>query len=172
MPAPRCGRKSIAGCSTAAPQKQDTRIRILLEQDAFNRIYENWRAVGFPFGHLVPSLGTAIGASGDRPEALAELMGIILNDGVRVPTASIERLRFANNTPYETNLVARGPARARDAGRGRADCAAGADRGRHERHSAPAQRHLYRGQRHPAGGRRQDRHRRQPLSSAIRPAAG
>ena len=86
-------------------QKQDTRIRILLEQDAFNRIYENWREVGFPFGHLVPSLGTAIGASGDRPEALAELMGIILNDGVRVPTALIERLSFANNTPYETNLV-------------------------------------------------------------------
>ena len=86
-------------------QKQDTRIRILLEQDAFNRIYEDWREVGFPFGHLVPSLGTAIGASGDRPEALAELMGIILNDGVRVPTALIERLSFANNTPYETNLV-------------------------------------------------------------------
>ena len=86
-------------------QKQDTRIRILLEQDAFNQIYENWREVGFPFGHLVPSLGTAIGASGDRPEALAELMGIILNDGVRVPTALIERLSFANNTPYETNLV-------------------------------------------------------------------
>lgn len=86
--------------------KQDTRIRILLEQDAFNHIYENWRSVGFPFGHLVPSLGTAIGASGDRPDALAELMGVILNDGVRHPTASIERLRFAANTPYETNLAA------------------------------------------------------------------
>lgn len=86
-------------------QKQDTRIRILLEQDAFNRICESWRAVGFPFGHLVPSLGTAVGASGDRPEALAELMGIVLNDGVRFPTASIERLSFAANTPYETNLM-------------------------------------------------------------------
>jgi membrane peptidoglycan carboxypeptidase len=31
-------------------------------------------------------------------------MGIILNGGVRLPTTAIERLRFAANTPYETNL--------------------------------------------------------------------
>jgi hypothetical protein len=42
--------------------KQDTRIKILIEQDAFQRIWENWREYGYPFGHLVPSLGTAIGA--------------------------------------------------------------------------------------------------------------
>jgi len=84
--------------------KQDTRIKILIEQDAFARIFESWRALGYPFAHLVPSLGTAIGASGDRPGALAELMGIIVHDGVRVPTVRIERLRFAQNTPYETNL--------------------------------------------------------------------
>ncbi len=59
------------------PRAQNTRIRILLEQDAFDRLYENWRSLGFPFGQLVPSLGTAIGASGDRPDALAELMGIM-----------------------------------------------------------------------------------------------
>jgi membrane peptidoglycan carboxypeptidase len=82
---------------------QNTRIRILLEQDAFERIYESWRLVGFPFGHLVPSLGTSIGSSGDRPAALSELMGIILNGGVRLPTVSIEKLRFAADTPYETN---------------------------------------------------------------------
>ena len=85
-------------------QKQDTRIRILLEQDAFGRILENWRSLGYPFAHLVPSLGTAIGASGDRPDALADLMGTIMNDGVRVPTVTIEHLHFAANTPYETNL--------------------------------------------------------------------
>jgi membrane peptidoglycan carboxypeptidase len=85
-------------------QGQDTRIRILLEQDAFARIYENWKKVGYPFSHLVPSLGTAIGASGDRPDALAELMGIIVNDGVRLPTASIEKLHFAADTPYDTTL--------------------------------------------------------------------
>src|SRR4051812_23014482 len=84
------------------PHKQDTRIRILLEQDAFEGIYENWKALGYPFSHLVPSLGTAIGASGDRPDALADLMGTIMNGGVRVPTVTIEHLRFAANTPYDT----------------------------------------------------------------------
>ncbi len=86
--------------------KQDARIKILIEQDAFERILENWRALGYPFAHLVPSLGTAIGASGDRPDALAELMGIIVHDGVRVPTVRIDQLHFAQNTPYETNLSA------------------------------------------------------------------
>ena len=84
--------------------KQDSRIRILIEQDAFARILENWRALGYPFAHLVPSLGTAIGASGDRPDALAALIGIIAHDGVRVPTVAIEQLNFATGTPYETNL--------------------------------------------------------------------
>jgi hypothetical protein len=52
----------------------------------------------------VPSLGTAIGASGDRPDALADLMGTVMNGGVRVPTATIEHLRFAAGTPYDTSL--------------------------------------------------------------------
>jgi hypothetical protein len=86
------------------PHKQDTRIRILLEQDAFARIYENWKSLGYPFSHLVPSLGTAIGASGDRPDALADLMGTVMNGGVRVPTVTIEHLRFAAGTPYDTSL--------------------------------------------------------------------
>ena len=34
--------------------------------------------MGYPFASLTPSLATAIGSSGDRPAALAELMGIIL----------------------------------------------------------------------------------------------
>jgi membrane peptidoglycan carboxypeptidase len=84
--------------------KQDVRLRILLEEDAFDKIINNWRAVGYPFAHLVPSLGTVLGASGDRPDALAELMGIILNNGVRQPTVTIQHLQFAAGTPYETNL--------------------------------------------------------------------
>ncbi|HTT78171.1 MAG TPA: transglycosylase domain-containing protein [Stellaceae bacterium] len=84
--------------------KQDVRIRILLEEDAFDKIVNNWRAVGYPFAHLVPSLGTALGASGDRPDALAKLMGIILNNGVRKPTVTIQHLQFAAGTPYETDL--------------------------------------------------------------------
>jgi membrane peptidoglycan carboxypeptidase len=97
-------REAYAWLLNGNTRAQNTRIRIILEQDAFERLYDNWREVGFPFGHLVPSLGTAIGSSGDRPAALAELIGIIVNDGVRQPTAAIERLRFAANTPYETTL--------------------------------------------------------------------
>ena len=88
-----------------SPRKQDVRIRILLEQDAFEEILQNWRALGYPFAQLVPSLGTAIGASGDRPDALARLIGIIMHDGVRVPTVTIEHLDFAANTPYATSLA-------------------------------------------------------------------
>ncbi|HTV88340.1 MAG TPA: transglycosylase domain-containing protein [Stellaceae bacterium] len=84
--------------------KQDTRIRILLEEDAFDQIINNWRALGYPFAHLVPSLGTVLGASGDRPDALAKLMGIIMNDGIRKPTETIQHLQFAAGTPYETDL--------------------------------------------------------------------
>jgi hypothetical protein len=81
---------------------QDSRIRTLLEMEAFTEIHKHWKRLGYPFGSLVPSYATAIGVSGDRPAALAELMGIIVNDGVRLPTARIEELHFAADTPYET----------------------------------------------------------------------
>ena len=61
---------------------QDTRLRIRVERDAFKRMTPYWQRLGFPFQHLVPSYATAIGSSSDRPAALAELMGIIVNDGV------------------------------------------------------------------------------------------
>ena len=83
---------------------QDKRIRILLEEQAFARIHAAWQRLGYPFDHLVPSYATAIGTSADRPEALAELIGIVLNDGIRQPTVRIERLHFAAGTPYETVL--------------------------------------------------------------------
>ena len=103
-PAPRSAQEAYSWLFKGNPHKQDTRIRILLEQDAFSRIHENWKSLGYPFSHLVPSLGSAIGASGDRPDALAELMGTVMNGGVRVPTVTIENLRFAENTPYDTSL--------------------------------------------------------------------
>src|SRR5690606_34549706 len=83
---------------------QDSRIRILLEEDAFVLIHAAWRRLGYPFDSLVPSYASAIGSSADRPEALAELIGIILNDGVWQPSVRIERLHFAADTPYETVL--------------------------------------------------------------------
>ncbi len=84
---------------------RDSRIRTMLEVEAFTDIHLRWQRVGFPFDHLVPSLATAIGSSGDRPAALAELMGIILNDGVRLPTQRIDELHFAAGTPFETELA-------------------------------------------------------------------
>ncbi|UTW13968.1 penicillin-binding protein [Marinobacterium rhizophilum] len=83
---------------------RDSRIRTMLEVEAFLDIHERWQRLGFPFEHLVPSLATALGSSGDRPAALAELMGIIMNDGVRLPSLRIEQLNFAVDTPYETRL--------------------------------------------------------------------
>ena len=71
---------------------------------SLHRYPSRWQRLGYPFDNLVPSLATALGSSGDRPAALAELMGIILNDGVRLPSVRIDNLHFAEGTPYETRL--------------------------------------------------------------------
>lgn len=89
---------------TRAKNARDTRIRTMLEVEAFLDIHQRWKSVGYPFNHLVPSFATALGSSGDRPAALAELMGIITNNGVRLPTVRINDLHFGQETPYETRL--------------------------------------------------------------------
>jgi membrane peptidoglycan carboxypeptidase len=83
---------------------QELRLKIRFEQDIFARMTPLWKRLGFPFDRLIPSLATAIGSSGDRPEALAQLIGILLNDGERMPTIQMTRMRFAGNTPYETTI--------------------------------------------------------------------
>ncbi len=94
---------------TSRKQRQDSRIRILKEEEAFNRVLKDWRAQGYPFAQIIPSYATAIGSSGDRPDALARLMGIILNDGVDVPVANIDRISFAGATPFETEMAFSAP---------------------------------------------------------------
>ncbi|HDZ56659.1 MAG TPA: penicillin-binding protein [Pseudomonas xinjiangensis] len=84
---------------------RDNRIRTMLEVEAYLHIHSRWQRMGYPFDHLVPSLGTALGSSGDRPAALAELMGIIQNGGVRFPASRINSLHFAQATPYETRFA-------------------------------------------------------------------
>ncbi|VVM77507.1 hypothetical protein PS634_02135 [Pseudomonas fluorescens] len=84
---------------------RDSRIRTMMEVEAFLDIEQRWQRVGYPFDHLVPSLATAIGSSGDRPAALAALIGIIQNDGIRLPAVRIDSLHFAADTPYETELT-------------------------------------------------------------------
>lgn len=80
---------------------QDSRIRSLLELEAFQEIHKEWKRLGYPFDSLVASYATSIGSSADRPAALAELMGIIVNNGVRSPIVRLEQLHFAANTPYD-----------------------------------------------------------------------
>jgi membrane peptidoglycan carboxypeptidase len=87
---------------TRAKSAQDQRIYTILEVEAFLEIHRRWARLGYPFPHLVPSLATALGSSGDRPAALAELMGVIVNNGVRLPTIRIDSLHFAADTPFET----------------------------------------------------------------------
>jgi len=89
---------------TRAKDAQDERIHTMLEVEAFLDIHRRWARLGYPFAQLVPSLATALGSSGDRPAALAELVGIVINGGVRRPTHRIADLRFAQGTPWETAL--------------------------------------------------------------------
>ena len=83
---------------------QNRGIRTILEQEAFLQVHRAWASLGYPFPTLVPSLATAIGVSADRPAALAQLMGIVQNEGRLLPTRRLEELHFAARTPYETVL--------------------------------------------------------------------
>ncbi len=81
---------------------QDLRLRIRIEKDAFARMLPYWQRLGFPFRSMVPSYATAIGSSSDRPVALADLVGILVNDGMRRQATSLTKIHFARGTPYET----------------------------------------------------------------------
>ncbi len=89
---------------TSRKNAQDIRIQSLLEVEAFDGLLNDWKRLGYPFDNITPSYATAIGSSGDRPAALAELMSILVNDGVRSPMISLTDLLFAAQTPYETRL--------------------------------------------------------------------
>ncbi|WP_296751332.1 transglycosylase domain-containing protein [Thiobacillus sp.] len=89
---------------TSRKNAQDIRIQSLLEVEAFDILLRDWKRLGYPFDNITPSYATAIGSSGDRPAALAELMSILVNDGMRAPMVSLTGLHFAANTPYDTRL--------------------------------------------------------------------
>jgi membrane peptidoglycan carboxypeptidase len=84
---------------------QNKRIQSLLEIEAFSEVHQFWKRLGYPFETLTPSYASAIGAAGDRPAALATLMGILLNDGVLYPSMRFDSFHFAAGTPYETHLA-------------------------------------------------------------------
>lgn len=90
---------------TQSRSARDNRIRTMLEIEAFWDIHQRWQRLGYPFDYLVPSLATALGSSGDRPVALAELLGIIQNGGRRLPMFRVADLHFAADTPYAAALT-------------------------------------------------------------------
>jgi membrane peptidoglycan carboxypeptidase len=90
-------------------QAQNLRIQPLIEAETFEEIFLSWKRLGYPFAQLVPSYATSIGSSADRPDALAELVGIVLRGGMRYPSFLIEGMHFGADTPYET-VVRRAPA--------------------------------------------------------------
>ena len=94
---------------TSRKNTQDIRIQSLLEVEAFDSLLADWKRLGYPFDNITPSYATSIGSSGDRPAALAGLMSILLNDGVRAPMVSLSGLHFAANTPYDTRLSPKPP---------------------------------------------------------------
>ena len=79
---------------------QKNRIKQSLERETFARLHAQWVKLGFPFDALVPSYATALGSSGDRPEALATLAGILSAEGVRYPMRRVNRIWLAKDTPY------------------------------------------------------------------------
>jgi membrane peptidoglycan carboxypeptidase len=112
---PKAGWDEVVGASVKERQEvyswlfkthhkhaQDNRIAGLIEVEAFLKIHAQWKKMGYPFDSLVPSYATTLGASADRPAALAELMGILVNGGVRKPVERLDSLHFASGTPYET----------------------------------------------------------------------
>ena len=80
---------------------QNNRIHTILEQEAFTHIHRYWQQIGFPFDRMTPSLGSALGSSGDTPAALASMVGIIQNDGVRRDSLRFREITMGQGTPYE-----------------------------------------------------------------------
>lgn len=80
---------------------QNNRIHTILEQEAFTHIHRYWQQVGFPFDRMTPSLGSALGAAGDTPAALAAMVGIIQNDGVSRDAMRFREITLGQGTPYE-----------------------------------------------------------------------
>lgn len=89
---------------TRNPGGQTRRIRSQLERQAFREIARRWQRLGYPFSAITPSYASAIGAAGDRPAALAELVGIIQGNGVRQQATALRSLEFAQGTPYATDF--------------------------------------------------------------------
>lgn len=93
--------------TTSNTLAQESRIRTLVEKESFKHVLTQWQKLGYPFAYMVPSLASALGSSGDRPIALADLVGIIMNDGVKYPLVRLEEVHLASETPFDVSLTRR-----------------------------------------------------------------
>jgi membrane peptidoglycan carboxypeptidase len=89
---------------TSRTHAQDSRIKTMLEAEAFIDIHERWKQTGYSLPYLVPSLATALGTSADRPDSLADLMGLILAEGIMYPKTSISKINIGKGTPFESSF--------------------------------------------------------------------
>ena len=85
-------------------RSQNNKIYTMLEEDAFEPIKAHWQRMGWPFDDMIPSLSTALGASADRPEAIAKMMGILARDGKSYPVRRVDAVNIGVDTPYEVRL--------------------------------------------------------------------
>ena len=90
--------------SASVKRAQDRAIQITLEREAFRPILAAWQRLAYPYPNIVPSYGSSIGSSGDRPGALADLVSILVADGIRRPAVQLTALHFAQGMPYEVLL--------------------------------------------------------------------
>ena len=94
-----------------APRRAiNPRVRAELERRAFLKLARLWTAQGYPYTNLVPSYGTALGSSGDRPGALAELAGAVAGGGVLARPTIERRITLGAGTPYQTSYTPPPPA--------------------------------------------------------------
>ena len=75
---------------------------VALDDAAFRALFAKSPVKRIGRDRFIRNVLYAIGNSADRPAALAELMGIIVNDGKRRSTLRVTQLSFADGTPYET----------------------------------------------------------------------
>ena len=91
--------------TTSNTQAQESRIRTLIEKESFKHVLTQWQKLGYPFAYMVTSLASALGSSGDRPIALSDLVGILMNDGVKYPLVRLEEVHLASETPFDVSLT-------------------------------------------------------------------
>lgn len=87
---------------------QNRAITIMMDRDAWGEIEGFWHKIGYPKEyHLVPSLASVIGVSGNKPEALSKFTSIILHGGENVRITPFTDIHFGTGADNPHELHAR-----------------------------------------------------------------